>query len=689
MLPPNRTIRWDIVFSPEIVQALLAPAGDAAPTLELTADADVWALMAFEIRNYHVRWGDRPAAVILPTQADRYSAGTGFLPVAIALGVLVLLNALVSSKPQQRSLRLVGNALAFTAVLVCVTCLILPRVSSYKVLLSPSAFLLVVAGLLSSLLLHPRHAAEMLLVPIIRGFAIVTPVWKRHEVTFERGAALLGLSAIAVAQPIFEVIANSPEFFPARSTSPVNAIAAVLALCLGVPLVLAGIERAVRAVSPRAAATFHGMVIALLSAALVMPWLRRVEVLTMPWNAVVAAVIGIAMALAYKRMPAARHFLTALAPAALVVPALFLVDPGVRQHLLPSESAAAVQTIERTPPIVLVVFDELPMNSLLTAEGNIDAERYPNFGALAREAYWFRNASTVVYNTIDAVPAILSGRYPKTDKAVPTLRYHPVNLFTALARHYDIFASMRFQQLCPPRACQQNSAIPADTVRSLLSDLGLVWLHIVLPRELTEELPPVVGEWAEFVRTRETPMAGMTGRRGVFARFASAIDDRPARLYFIHLVLPHMQFEYVPSGRRYRGPDYQTTTVRGKALFEGVSAAYADTLHQRHLAQVGFVDRLVGDLVGRLRDAGAYDKALVIITADHGASYREARSRRQPQPEHHNLSDILQVPLLMKLPGQRHGEIVDRIVETVDILPTILDTVGASGITPPGWTLAD
>ncbi len=138
-----------------------------------------------------------------------------------------------------------------------------------------------------------------------------------------------------------------------------------------------------------------------------------------------------------------------------------------------------------------------------------------------------------------------------------------------------------------------------------------------------------------------------------------------------------MPLEYVPSGRRYRGPDYQTTMYRGRGLFEGVSAAYADTLHQRHLAQVGFADRLVGDLIARLREVGAYDKALVIITADHGASYREGRSRRQPRPSQHNLSDILQVPLVMKLPGQRRGEVVDRFVETVDILPTILDVVGA------------
>jgi hypothetical protein len=616
VVPPGKTIRWDIVLSPELVEGLDRETGDAR-SLELTADADVWSLMAFEIRNYHVRWGDRVSVSVLPTTAGGYRVQ--FSPFALFL-------------------------------------------------LSAALFVPVVSYLFDaqSLLARTRSLAAI----VVRG-------WKRHEVTFERGAAVLGLAAIAIAQPIFEVVSNSPEFFPARSTPPATAIATVLVICFGVPLALLGIERAIRLASARAAATFHGIVVALLIAALVMPGFRRSEVLVFPWDVVISAVIALAVALAYSRIRTVRQFLTALAPAALVVPILFLLDPSVQQSFSSSESAAAVETIERTPPIVLVIFDELPLNSLLNGGGNIDAERYPNFGALAREAYWFRNASTVTYNTSDAVPAILSGRYVKTDKAVPTLRYHPVNLFTALARHYNIFASLRFQQLCPPRACQQNSAIPGDTVESLLSDLGLVWLHIVLPQELTEELPPVVGEWAEFGRTRETPAARVRGGRGaIFAQFVSSIDDQPARLHVLHLVLPHMAFEYVPTGRRYRGPDYQTRMYRGKALFEGVSPAYADTLHQRHLAQVGFVDRLVGDLIGRLRETGAYDKALVIITADHGASYLEGRSRRQPRPQQHNLSDILQVPLFMKLPGQQRGEVVDRIVETVDIFPTILDVLG-------------
>jgi hypothetical protein len=498
----------------------------------------------------------------------------------------------------------------------------------------------------------------------------------RHAVTFERGAALLAFVAIGIAQPVFEVVSNSPEFFAARSTTGTTIVAAVLAICLGIPFVLLGIERAIRVASRRGAATFFGTVLALLSAAVVMPWFRRGEVLISPWDALISALVGLAVAFAHGRIGIVRQFFTALAPAALVVPALFLLDPGVAQTFLPSESAAAVQTIERTPPIVLVVFDELPLNSLLDADEKIDAERYPNFAALARDAYWFRNASTVSSGTTWAVPAILSGRYPTTSEAVPTLRYYPVNLFTTLARHYNIFASLRFQQLCPSRACRYNSAIPADTVPSLLSDLGLVWLHIVLPQPLREALPPVVGDWAEFGGPPAAPTREIrNGRGGVFAEFLSAIDGQPARLHVIHSMLPHMAFEYVPSGRRYRAPDYQTRMEGGTRLFERVSPAYADTLHQRHLAQVGYVDRLVGDLIRRLRDVGAYDKAMVIVTADHGASYREGHARRLPQE--HNLSDIIRVPLLMKLPGQRHGEVVDRIVETVDILPTILDVLGA------------
>lgn len=687
VLPPHHTTRWSIVVPSDTIQALDKERGDGARMLELTGDADGWALTGLEIRNYHIRAGER--LMVVPARDDAHSAASGFLPVSIALCVLALLTAL-APKWSRRPLGRVTNGLALAAFLMGLTCLLLPRFSPYKVLLSPTLFAAVAAGLFSSGLIYTIHAASTVIVRMFlflrHSAATFAGYWKRHDRTFERGAALLGLVAIAIAQPVFEVVSNSPEFFAARGTAASTAISAILAVCLGLPLLLLGIERTIRAGSPKTAAMFYGVVLALLSAAVVMPLFRRGETLTSPWDALFAALTGVAVSLAALRSSAVRQFLTALAPAALVVPAVFLLNPDIKQSMVPSASVSAVQAIERTPPIVFVVFDELPLNSLLTSEGTIDAGRYPNFSAFVRDAYWFRNASTVAANTVHALPAILSGRYPTAVNEAPTLRYYPVNLFTTLARHYAIFASLRFQKLCPPRACQDNSAMPADTVRSLLSDLGLVWLHIVLPRPFAEELPTVTEDWAEFGQVREAQSGEARNARGeVFARFLSSIDGQPARLYFIHAMVPHMPFEYVPSGRRYRR--LETRPYRG--LFEGMSTAYADALYQRHLAQVGYVDRLVGALVGRLRAAGVYDQALVVITSDHGASYRENRPRRRLQLQR-NLSDVLRVPLMMKLPGQRQGEVVDRIVETVDVLPTILDAVGAkSSLRLDGRSLID
>jgi hypothetical protein len=59
----------------------------------------------------------------------------------------------------------------------------------------------------------------------------------------------------------------------------------------------------------------------------------------------------------------------------------------------------------------------------------------------------------------------------------------------------------------------------------------------------------------------------------------------------------------------------------------------------------------------------------VVVTADHGVSFRPGTPRRNITPG--NLADIAFMPLFVKLPGQRRGRIDDSFVQTIDILPTI------------------
>ncbi|MDA1015942.1 MAG: hypothetical protein O3A00_15980 [Planctomycetota bacterium] len=68
----------------------------------------------------------------------------------------------------------------------------------------------------------------------------------------------------------------------------------------------------------------------------------------------------------------------------------------------------------------MVVFDEASGLSLMDENREIDATLFPNFSALAKQATWYRNATTVHQFTANAVPAILTGTYPREIK-LPTV----------------------------------------------------------------------------------------------------------------------------------------------------------------------------------------------------------------------------------------------------------------------------
>ena len=73
----------------------------------------------------------------------------------------------------------------------------------------------------------------------------------------------------------------------------------------------------------------------------------------------------------------------------------------------------------------MVVFDELPLASLMGPGGRIDAERYPAFARLARGATWYRGATAVHDSTALAVPAMLDGRYRARGRAPTSTRIRP------------------------------------------------------------------------------------------------------------------------------------------------------------------------------------------------------------------------------------------------------------------------
>ena len=61
--------------------------------------------------------------------------------------------------------------------------------------------------------------------------------------------------------------------------------------------------------------------------------------------------------------------------------------------------------------------------------------------------------------------------------------------------------------------------------------------------------------------------------------------------------------------------------------------------------------------MAKLKAEGIWDKALVVLTADHGVSFIPGQHRRSVTAA--NFSDIASVPLFVKLPHEKVGRIDD------------------------------
>ena len=58
-------------------------------------------------------------------------------------------------------------------------------------------------------------------------------------------------------------------------------------------------------------------------------------------------------------------------------------------------------------------------------------------------------------------------------------------------------------------------------------------------------------------------------------------------------------------------------------------------------------------MLSKLRDAGLYERSLIVVAADHGVSFHSGDQRRDATET--NAPDILSVPLIIKEPRQREG----------------------------------
>lgn len=491
------------------------------------------------------------------------------------------------------------------------------------------------------------------------------------------------LCGFAVAQPLFETLSQNAAIFAFRQSSPLDLLLLALGLSAGLPAALILLVWFAELVKPAAGRWFYLGLVVLLTAVTVLATVSGVQTLSARLLIASAGFTGLLVAVAYQRLAVIRTFFTMLAPSIVIFPVLFLVREPIRGLVFPRQDTPATSaSIARPVPIVMVVFDELSLVSLLDEKREIDPVRFPHFAALAAEGTWFRQATTVAENTDHAVPAIVSGRYPKVG-VLPQATNYPESLFTLLGSHYRFNVAEADFPLCPERLCNDAGGSSPPEAGPLLLDATVVYLHIVVPVSLRGLLPSIEGRWGNFLEDR-SPRAGTapsdetSGRmpaREHFREFVARIEASPGpTLHYLKTSLPHIPWHYLPSCRQYGPVDrrFQPGGVVDETWTTEVARVRQGL--QQYLLQVGCVDTLLGELLARLKTVDVYDQSLIIVTADHGVSLRPGDSRRPLTKT--NYPDIAAVPLIVKAPYQRGGIVSDRNVESIDILPTIASILG-------------
>jgi arylsulfatase A-like enzyme/Tfp pilus assembly protein PilF len=282
----------------------------------------------------------------------------------------------------------------------------------------------------------------------------------------------------------------------------------------------------------------------------------------------------------------------------------------------------------RNAPIVLVSIDTLRSDHL-PAYGYTRVET-PAIDALRRDAVRFERVYSQVPLTLPSHCSILSGRLPGETGVRDNVGY-------------------RFD------AARQQS-LPIVLGRAGYATGGAVSAYVLRGET---GISQGFEMWDSHVEIQLAAGLGQSRRPGAeTARIAidwlRGVANRPFFL-FLHLYEPHAP--YAPP--------------------EPFAARYKDSPYDGEIAAA---DAVVGGVIAELKRLGAYDRAIVVLLADHGEGLGE-----HGEQEHGLLlyRSTLQVPLLLKLPGGRlAGSSVAAPAELVDVYPTLL---GLAGIAlPPG-----
>jgi len=536
----------------------------------------------------------------------------------------------------------------------------------------------------------------------------------------------LTLTTVALAQPLLQLYGNNLTVFSAAQLQGIRvAFFGGLVICVP-PLIFIAIEVVVTALLPMHRQLVHRVLVLIAFWLVVLLIFRSAPLGPWPLAFVLTAAVACGAIQAYMRWSAMMSWIRAMSPMALVVLLVFgIAAKGVIR--VPNIGAAKVKLTHQTDAVegtnrgdmsvALLILDELPLFALLDADGAINKERFPGFAELASASTWYRNDVATSQSTPVAVPSILTGKFPKTG-VDPILANYPRNIFTLLGGSMTMDVREIVTLMCPRPMCSkvifdnanakdsgskkssssgQEFGIPLNFVKDAL----IVMAHKILPRGLRNHLPPIDNAWGGFaprtdgakvdsnhLQSKEViprkeladkwHVEGPVSQLPAFDGFIERVSGTSLpTFHMLHTLLPHRPWMLTSDLRTFK-----TIGLHNKVPDSEIEALNE---YRVFLQQLMATDRLIMELLTKLKKSANWDRTMLVVTADHGITMEAGvwkRSQVDPdKPETHE--DLYRVPLFIKYPDQKVSEVNDCTASPVDVLPTIAAVKGVMS----GWKL--
>ncbi len=160
-----------------------------------------------------------------------------------------------------------------------------------------------------------------------------------------------------------------------------------------------------------------------------------------------------------------------------------------------------------------------------------------------------------------------------------------------------------------------------------------------------------------------------------------ARGNRDRLFLWVDFFDPHEPWDPPEPYRSLYDPGY-----RGQELIDPVAgpvAGYMTESEVRHTmalyaGEVTMVDTWAGVVLDAVRALGLWDDTLVMHVSDHGEPFGEHGIIRKARPW--NYEELVHIPWIVRHPqGLGAGRRIPALVQTVDLMPTVLDALGIQG----------